>query len=290
MRLIDTFFSTNAGITLYHYTSIDSLVGIAEANKVWASNVYYLNDSEEIVYACNLLEEVLGTRLLTDIEDDPEVEFLIQFDSWVGQCKSTANNIFVFSLSEKPSLLSQWRSYTPHGKGVSIGFPSATLNEIAKNSQSRIAKCLYDKTEQIEILNSLIEKLLITFRKERPDNNSTLGNPETRYHSFLERFKGDVLQVLSIIKNQAFQEEQEWRLITKYYPSYVVPEIKFRKGASMLVPYVELDLGRSRPVFEKVLLGPSQHQNLSMSALSMFLSNKKLCNHTENCVIPYREW
>ena len=54
--------------------------------------------------------------------------------------------------------------------------------------------------------------------------------------------------------------------------------------------YIELGLGESRPLFKKVILGPSQHQNLSMSALSMFLGNKKLSNNTVNSGIPYREW
>lgn len=290
MKQVGDYFHDEVDKSLYHYTSIYSLVGIAETNSLWASNVYYMNDSEEIVYANRLLENTLKPRLTSNGSDDQETEFLKQFYEWSNKFKYTTHNIFIFSLSEEPSLLSQWRSYTPHSKGVSVGFSPDKLNSIVKNNGLRIAKCLYEKDEQEEILNSLIEKLLITFRHERPDKHPTYGFPETRYHSFLEQFRGDILQVLSIIKNHSFSEEQEWRLISEFFPNDLSTEIKFRQGAAMLVPFVEINLGEDKPLFEEVILGPSQHQNLSMSALSMFLANKNLCNKTVNCVIPYREW
>ncbi len=290
MRSIDSYFHDEVDKALYHYTDIDSIVGMAETNAIWASNVYFLNDSAEIVYACDVLEGVIKPRIVFGDNDDPEIAFLNQLKNWVTACKRNTYNIFVFSLSEEPSLLSQWRSYTPHGRGVSAGFSQDSLSAIAKSSGVRIAKCLYERDEQEEIISSLIEKLLITFRRELPNIDTTKAHPTQCYHPFLEQFRGDVLQVLSIIKHREFREEKEWRLISRYYDNYTVPEIKFRKGASMLVPYVEFSLADMRPIFERVILGPSQHQNLSMSALSMFLSNKKLSHETVNCVIPYREW
>jgi hypothetical protein len=290
MRQIDDYFSREVSHTLYHYTGVGSLVGMARTKCLWASNIYYLNDSKEIVHACDVLKKVLDIRIAFGDSQSSEVEFLKQFLDWVNSCRATIYNIFVFSLSEVPSLLSQWRSYTPHGKGVSIGFSQLELKYIAEDSRLRIAKCLYETSEQEELLRSLIEKLLITFRQELPNIDVSKAHHSQCYHPFLERFRGEVLQVLSIIKHEAFKEEVEWRLISPYFPTYTIPTIKFREGASMLVPYIELPFGKSTPYFESVTLGPSPHQNLSMSALSMFLSNQGLCNRTENCVIPYREW
>lgn len=290
MRQIDDYFSSEVSHPLYHYTGIGSLVGMAKTKSLWASNIYYLNDSKEIIHACDVLESVLKLRFIFGDQQSPEIEFLKQFQDWVNSCRTTTYNIFVFSLSEVPSLLSQWRSYTPHGKGVSIGFSQAMLKDIALDSSLRIAKCVYEPGDQEELLRSLIEKLLITFRQEFHNIDITQAQFAQRYHPFLERFRGDVLQVLSIIKHEAFKEEVEWRLISPYFHKYTDSKIKFREGASMLVPYIELPLGESKPYFESIIIGPSPHQNLSMSALSMFLSNQNLCNSTENCVIPYREW
>lgn len=80
---------------------------------------------------------------------------------------------------------------------------------------------------------------------------------------------------------------------SKYFPKYTVPEIKFREGASMLVPYIEIIIGNKKKaelLFERIIIGPTQHNNLSHSALSSYLSNKKVCNETASSEIPYREW
>lgn len=290
MQQIEQYFSKDVDRTLYHYSGVGSLMGMAATKSLWASNVYYMNDSTEIVHACNVLENVLRTRLAFGNPASSETEFLKQFQNWVNSCRSTTYDLFVFSLSEEPSILSQWRSYTPHGKGVSIGFPQNLLTSIMQKSNLRIAKCIYDNHEQEEILGGLVEKLLITFRQDESTIDLTKAPQSQSYHPYLESFRSDVLQVLAIIKHKAFEEEKEWRLISEYYPMHTIPSIKFREGASMLVPYIEIPLGESKPYFEKIILGPSPHQNLSMSALSKFLSNQNLCGHTENCTIPYREW
>jgi hypothetical protein len=216
--------------------------------------------------------------------------FIKQLIEWLSISRTNHYNIFVFSLSQEKSLLSQWRSYTSHGKGISIGFSSAFLRNLMENNDFRMAKCLYETCEHKEILEILIDKLLTSFRQANYSVDSSKAHPSQCFHPFLEQFRGDILQILSIIKHHAFSEECEWRLISRYYPNYTIPEIKFRTGASMLVPYIEIPLGASKPYFEKIILGPSPHQNLSMSALSMFLSNQNLCKTTENCIIPYREW
>jgi len=289
MRQIDSFFEKKATIPLYHYTGVGSLVGIAKSNSLWASSISYMNDSKEIVHACETVENVLRTRLVFGPQNE-EQQFLEQFVKWTHLCRNTAHTIFVFSLSEIPSLLSQWRSYTPHGKGVSLGFSHEKLNYIMNSSNLKLARCIYEREEQEEVIRALIEKLLISFRQQLPIIDTSGLHPDQCYQGFIQQYTSDILQVLAIIKHGAFKEENEWRLISSHYPKYTDPKIKFREGASMLVPYMELELGDTNPHFENIILGPSQHQNLSMSGLSMFLSNTSLCQRTSNCGIPYREW
>jgi hypothetical protein len=47
---------------LAHYTTADGLRGIIQNGNLWASGAYYLNDSSEIDYGCELF-----TKLLTEI-------------------------------------------------------------------------------------------------------------------------------------------------------------------------------------------------------------------------------
>jgi hypothetical protein len=291
MRQIEDFFSPPENKTLYHYTSISALVGIVETGKIWASHAYYLQDSKEILHACSVMKRVLSESIQS--YEGQEKEFVLEFDQWLESFRDIPYQIFIFSFSEERSLLSQWRSYTPHGKGVSIGFSTAKLNQIAKGMQFRIAQCIYAWDAQRELMCGLLDKMLVTFRQRLPFLDTSTRPPSQKYHEFLEEFRGDILQVLAIIKDSAFAEEQEWRLVSPYFPSYAVPDIKFREGASMLLPYIEIDLPRGNDrnlLFETVILGPSQHANLSIAALGSYLVNKRACSTTECQHIPYREW
>lgn len=291
MKQVDDFFSPTANLTLYHYTGIGGLLGIVETRKVWASHAYYLNDSKEILYACEVLRSVLS-QCISDHQND-ERQFLEQFTKWLETFPINPYHIFIFSLSEERSLLSQWRSYTPHGKGVSLGFSTHILNRILQSQGFRLAKCLYKHEEHRELMNSLLEKMLVTFRQNLPHLDTTKSYPPQKYHSFLEGFRGDLLRVFAIIKHSAFEEEREWRIVSPYFEKYTVPEIKFREGSSMLMPFIEIDLSSDngeQELFEEVVLGPSQHASLSMSALSSYLSNKKACKNTGNSNIPFRKW
>lgn len=288
VRQVDSFFSPTADRMLYHYTGISGLLGIVESRRVWASHVYYLNDSKEILQACDVLDRVLAERHVGG--DASESEFRRQFREWLASFRHTPYNIFVFSLSEKGSLLSQWRSYTPYGKGVSVGFSPAVLNHLLRDQGLRIARCLYSAAEHRELMHGLLDRMLTTFRQRATNLDLGRAHPSQRYHPFLEEYRKDLLQVLAIVKHSAFEEEREWRIVTPYFPDFTVPDLKFREGASMLLPYTELRLQPEGKLFEEVILGPSQHANLSMSALSMYLSNRGVCDRTTNSDIPLREW
>jgi hypothetical protein len=290
MRRLDDFFASNVDRTLYHYTGIGALLGIVEHRCVWASHAYYLNDSRDILHACDVLKALVSERI--EQHPDIEQEFLKQLLGWLKSFEDNAYHIYIFSLSEERSLLSQWRSYTPHGKGVSLGFSAVTLNAMLSENRFRIAKCRYAPHEHRELLEVLLEKLLVTFNQRREGIDLTQNHPSQKYFSFLETYRNDFLQVLSVIKHSSFREEAEWRVISPYYANYTVPEIQYREGASMLLPYIHVNIQRddSAPLFDEVLLGPSRDNNLSMSALGNFLSKAGASPRTASCGIPFRKW
>ncbi len=288
MRTIDDYFSDNVDRSLYHYTSIGALLGIVHSRSVWASHIYYLNDSREIIQACTVLDAVLDLKEM-EFEGD-EREFIKQFRSWLRTFHVNAYHLFVFPLSEERSLLSQWRGYTLHGKGVSLGFSASALNHILRTPGFRIAKCPYDQREHVDVAFSLVSKMMMTFRQRLPTLDVSKHHPTQRFHGLLDEFRGDLLQVLSIIKHKAFAEEREWRIVSTYLPNYTVPEIKFREGASMLLPYIEMQPPKDCLLFDEVILGPTEHNDLSMEALSTYLSNKGVCSKTISSGIPYRQW
>ena len=289
MREIEDYFSSTSK-TLYHYTGVGSLVNIVQSQEIFATHAYYLNDSREITYATSQL--ISAAAEFNSCQDKVERELLAQFIKWLDRLTQPLP-LFIFSLSEQASLLSQWRSYTPHGKGVSIGFSSELIQALTGLNECRLAKCLYDRTQHVEVVRSLLEKLFVSFRRERDELDISKEHAPTCYHKFFEKILGNLLQVLSIIKHPSFAEEQEWRVVSTYRPVLRNAKIEYREGSSMLIPYTRLKLQippDEKFLFEGVVMGPSPDQNLAMTSLGTFLRVNNVSNHLSNCAIPYRKW
>lgn len=277
---------------LYHYTSHKSLHGIVENRVLKISHVYYMNDASEIKYGANLLKSVVIER--QDRETDQNIgNFLVEFRDWLSQLIGIPHCMFVFSLTEKGNLLSQWRAYTPSGEGgVSIGFSKEGLEEIAAQRGFDLIKCQYDRKEQVDILNEELDAIVGQFVKDFSMINTTGRPPHQQYLPYFYQFAERLLKTFCRIKDPFFQEENEWRLVSKYYEYYTDPEIKFRDGRTTLVPFIELPLAgihNDGRLFEQVYVGPSPNFNLAFSAIASFLSNKMACNITINSQSPLRE-
>lgn len=286
-----TFGPKTEGV-LYHYTSHKSLRSIVEDRLLRISHVYYMNDANEICYGAKLLKSVVAERQNRET-DQTVIDFLVEFRDWITQLIGHPHYIFVFSLTEKGNLLSQWRAYTPSGvTGVSIGFTEEGLRTIATQRGFELIKCLYDRNEQEDILNKELDAIVDKFIKDVPSIN-TVGRPaHQKYLLYFYQHSERLLKTFCRIKDPFFKEESEWRLVSKYYKRYTNPEIKFREGRTTLVPFIEFPLSGIHDdgrLFEQVFVGPSPNFDLSFSAIACFLSNKKACNITINSQSPQRE-
>jgi hypothetical protein len=251
-----------------------------------------MNDANEIKYGAELLKTVVAERQNRET-DHTLIEFLIEFRDWLNQLIGLPHYIFVFSLTEKGNLLSQWRAYTPPGEaGVSIGFSQEGLRKLTTERGFELIQCLYDKKEQLHILNSELDTIVDKFNKDVSSISTAGSPPNQKYVSYCYQHSEKLLKTFCRIKDPHFQEESEWRLVSKYYVKYVDSEIKFRDGRTTLVPYIEFPLGGIHDdgrLFEQVYVGPSPNFNLAYSAIVSFLSNSKACNVTINSQSPLRE-
>jgi hypothetical protein len=145
----------------YHYTTIDGLRGILANKKLWATDLAYLNDSTEYIYANTLIEEgihKLGAHpilspMLTVLSDEP------------GPLAS-AFNVYASCFCQAEDLLSQWRAYSGKGTGYAIEFDLELLeNRVSANPFLILGRVEYQSAKQQELIQQIIAADLEPFRE-----------------------------------------------------------------------------------------------------------------------------
>jgi hypothetical protein len=116
---------------LIHYTGIDTLVSMLKADipSLWLSGISYLNDSKELMNGHDLMLKRLNDHLYMKDHNSAAQPLLRIFADTLGLKQNTNAHMYVMSFSEAANSLNQWRSYTPHGKGISMSFDFMQEND-----------------------------------------------------------------------------------------------------------------------------------------------------------------
>src|SRR6266700_7276832 len=185
--------------TLYHYTTREGLLGILTSGAVWATNIRFLNDASEFTYAHSMFMRKLK-EIRRRLVEQKHLDIL---DDAVSHLSQPVPHIFIFCLSTNGDLLSQWRAYGPPGNGYAIGFDAPALDQvIGKRKGMQLAKVSYSPEQQWDLLNRLE---VAAGQRHR----STVKSNRSYGRSLLDIF----LDVAPIMKDPAFTEESEWRLV-----------------------------------------------------------------------------
>ena len=289
-KLTDTLFADTPKGLLYHYTTLTGLLGIVQTRNLWASDIRYMNDSAELRHSADLIRTEVQERLARGLG---KADLLGRFADWVTYRITNGHMMFASSFRAHGNLLSQWRGYASHGKGVSLGFSSSYIIECAARQQFQIGKCIYDPVRQRRLVGQVVDAV-----EAQVDGYLKGGeSPQRLSEIYQEVFAGieiDMLRIAAILKHPSFSEEKEWRVVSPVYPDTVDSPIRFREANAMLVPYIEFDLqlreGRP-PQLEHLFLGPTSNINISMNSLNMFLAQNGIVppRGIDYCQIPYRQ-
>ena len=316
---------------LWHYTDLEGFRGIVGSKRIYATNIKYLNDREESKHALALAKRLLLENLPPEA-DAPLVRQLVvgEFDRVFERGALSPENLTLFtaSFTANGDLLSQWRGYSAGSAGVSLGFDFRGVREITAPSSPLIfAPCVYKDDDKERLLRLSIapfvgpvldiaahtadiptrERTREEIRKEKPD----LGEKEIE-GIYFERLQGmwnqelprsvgeataKLFHLIGLLKNSAFQEEQEWRYVFPVFANMPKPpELKFRSRSSTLVPYIEFPLvgdveGNASFRLREVIIGPGSEDELAVDAARSFLDSSDAkgvaVSHSR---IPYRTW
>lgn len=277
---------------VYHYTSVSGLQGIIGTGRIWATHMYYLNDTTEITYAVDVFH-----RCLQEIHSFHGRRIIDKFVNGIREriARKPLPKIFAASFSAKRDALSQWRGYGQAGNSYCLGFNSFRLLA-GTQANGVILNVIYSPEIQYDLISCAIRHSLDFYLQNasRPFWNDAF---------FFESFHYFVMMFLPIIKHPSFHEEEEVRIIwNEDMLERINMDISFRSGAGLLIPFVEFSLEdnsdlsrRPQPLYslDEILIGPHAYSQLAMQSLRWYLDRRLPPELAQNIrltrtSIPYR--
>lgn len=247
---------------IYHYTNRAGLIGILGTDTIWATDVEFLNDAQELEYARHVLTE----RLRAKAEDGGERAGVLRgMASLLDPIKSTEEYFVVSAYAacfcEDRDLLSQWRAYGAD-VGFAIGFYASELQELSCSTMSEGAvsqpaslhKIIYGLPGAQIAIEKYIENMEFIVGGD-PDLEPPM--------QALNR----ALPILASIKHPAFAQEKEWRSLLVGWRGE--DGLQFRASALGAVPYVGLELPAGW--LAEVVVGPGSHRDVLLKGVRRLL-------------------
>ncbi|HVM76461.1 MAG TPA: DUF2971 domain-containing protein [Candidatus Saccharimonadales bacterium] len=268
---------------LYHYTDARGLDGILKGNSLWASAAYFLNDSSEIEYGCQILLNELRTWLEPNRENKcftaQVLRGINELFGNVGSRLSRSINIYVACFCEQGNLLSQWRAYG-QGGGYAIGFRSPLDATMRSNGPHtlRLSKVIYDKLRQTERVGTLLRDAILAvneaFGDQQVDDLNLLGDTVWMIQEL-------ILDEIVRFKHPAFLDEREWRLVARFDPRTTIgpaeninePFFHFRNSNGYMIPYIVLKPTAARLPVVSIRFGPSMDFRRYENSTRLFLAD-----------------
>ena len=261
---------------VYHYTSAKGLLGILSTRTIWATDVEFLNDAEELTYArkdvvaelYRRADEIFPIEQLDppDTAEWSQATILRSAANTLAQPTETAYHVYVTCFCEDQNLLSQWRAYGTDG-GYAIGFRTSALVEILGLPDASTKETMHLHLEQVAYgLEHAWPRLDAVLDRVAP---SPTGHPTERGY---KRAMTIVLPVVASIKHPDFSEEHEWRLVTT--ETGVRDQVHFRAEQTRVVPYLKFVLPRG--AIANVVVGPGQHSDVRMNGIWQLLARQDM--------------
>jgi hypothetical protein len=257
---------------LYHYTDVAGLIGILSSSSLWATNLRFMNDAEELAHSWRLMLEVLReaknrARSRAQVELIEEIERAARSE-WTGY-----PDFYATSFTENGDLLSQWRGYGSSGGGYAIGFDAARLGGTSsRHTQPHriLNRVIYDEQSQLRVLRATADRMLDLFANVDP-TSAAITSARARLFAAL----GEIVGFVFSFKDPAWGEEQEWRAV-RSVPVDEQDEIHFRPHGGIPVPYITLAIGNDahgRLPIREIVLGPRADNETAARSVELLLAN-----------------
>ncbi|HEV8147263.1 MAG TPA: DUF2971 domain-containing protein [Bryobacteraceae bacterium] len=223
---------------LFHYTTIEGLVGILSDCHLFLSDILASNDRSEFVHGAQMIVSECRKRsahvLLANLAE------VFQPDQRSGLGRSWFIHAACFCTGS--DVLTQWRGYSFAG-GFAIGLDFEKLMKEARATNAfAIVRMLYHQDLQEKIISETLDTVVRLFDEWLMPMLNKLSKQDRQRASdgFFLEVGSSLLKSIARFKNPAFQSEDEWRIFSFDSSEVVQEKVKFRTRSNSILPYIEL--------------------------------------------------
>lgn len=229
---------------LFHYTTIQGLLGIISKCELWSSDCRFLNDGREILYAQDLFFNEVNKLNLPPLE--PGAGYLIP------NYGLDIFRIFVTCFCKRGDLLSQWRGYGKN-QGYAIGFDFNFYEDLGDLKISEVQYGIQNPKE--------------FFARELESAPQISAHPGVMD----EHVSKMILPRFALVKHPSFTEEQEWRLIYQIseYELKNKKNVFFRESPLGPVPIIINSFPKK--CVKKIIIGPGPYSYICEQSVKSLL-------------------
>ena len=252
--------STKLPDYLYHYTSLDALIGgiiTIDNIKLRCSHYDYLNDPNEMH-----IGELFTHKILQEAD--------------IHNFSTIKKDVFILSLSKEKDSLPMWNMYGKGGKGVMLEFRTSVMSEHFLNLES----CLYCNKRGELVGND------IAARFNRIVNFLIEAHKPSFPPKIMSQMVGEMqLDAINcIVKSADFKHEREVRAV---FDLKNKSSIEFYLKNNIVVPYITIELPKNS--IRRIWIGPTQDKNRTRKSLDMFLKSLGYDIDVVESEIEYRD-
>ena len=265
------------GTELFHYTSPRALKGILKSNRLWFSNIYFLNDKSEMRYTYLLLLE-----LLEELKGKIEREFYekilnrAEYMTCNTYYKEESNvfsrlEYYVLCLSTEKNCLSLWSNYTKTNDktGYNIAFSYKKLKDCVESKGYEFfsfAQVCYDVEKQKEMITGTLLKF-----GEKYKNAKNSKEKQRIFWDLIDNFT-----IYSVfLKHPAFYMENEYRIVVGVRSHSHCEICEFEVQNGIFVPHIEHELPDPEEVsiINSVTISPTCEKDLAVYSVKKLLNS-----------------
>jgi hypothetical protein len=288
--------------TLYHFTSVEGLIGILSERTLRLTRAVCSNDAREVRYmvdearvAAEVLMDMDGesaslsdgaravlSRLLARLNDDRagwqgdrSLEHTVVFDMCLPD-----PYVACFCADSNPGIV-HWGHYGLAGEGFALEVDSTRLPEPWKD---RFIRVRYDLGDHLRAVSEIVVQQVVN--EEHPGIPPCQGSAGDGASATADRMEAAIRAISVAMKDTVFEPENEWRVTWLREVDGELP-IKLRGSGAELISYVEMPLPLE--AIRRIVVGTKRDLRRTAGSLASYLHGQGV-GHIEivESRIPFR--